>query len=277
MLKGYIDDSGSAKSNLFTLSCLVGHTSMWMWIEWAWLDCLEKKNRQLKAEGRKELSRFHAADCSSLVGEFKGWTVPEQKEFMAGPIKVFTRHPLGIIAYTVDLRDLVAEFPEAKASPRGLANVILLTNIMKYIGDKILSDPRYRDEQIALVHDRSDYDAVLLEAFDHVRNDKTFMQREQFTTISSMGWEKCVPLQLADFLAYENFKIIERESAGRPRRRSMELILDLDSWGGRGARLQRAWFRDIREKLDAESLETLFKNSRIQPAQRNEVKPVSSD
>ncbi len=263
MLKGYMDDSGSASSNLFTLSCLIGHTSMWLWVEWAWLNHLEKKNSQLKAGGRTELSRFHAADCSSRFGEFKGWTVPEQTEFMAGLIRVFQRHSLVIISYTVDLKDLIAEFPEAKNNPRGLAHVLLLTHIMKYIADKILGDPRYADEDISLVHDRSNYDAVLREAFDHMRNDQTFARRERFTGISAKGWEDCVPLQLADFLAYENFKIIERESAGHPRRKSMELILELDSFGGRGAKLQREGIRQIKSKLHDESKEILFGNARI--------------
>lgn len=150
MLKGYIDDSGSMESNLFTLSCLIGHTSMWLWIEWAWLDCIEKKNNRLRAEGRKELSRFHAAHCWSLVREFRGWSVPEQREFMAGPIKVFQRHPLAIISYTVDLKDLTAEFPEAKDNPRGLAHVLLLTHIMKYIAEKILIHPDTRMKKLRL-------------------------------------------------------------------------------------------------------------------------------
>ena len=56
---------------------------------------------------------------------------------------------------------MIAEFPEAKDNPRGLAHVLLLTHIMKYIAATILSDPRYRDEEIMLVHDRSEYDAIL--------------------------------------------------------------------------------------------------------------------
>ena len=106
-----------------------------------------------------------------------------------------------------------------------------------------------------------------------MRNDKTFRQRDQFTTISSMGWERCVPLQLADFLAYENLKVIERESASRPRRKSMELIVEMDSFGGRGAKLQRAGLRDIRGKLDAESKQILFENARIRPTQDSDGKP----
>lgn len=209
MLIGYLDESGSGKSGLFTLSCLIGHTTTWLWIGWAWLNCLEKKNEQLKAEGRTELSRFHAADCSSRVGEFTGWTEAEQVEFMSSLMKVFQRHPLAIISYTLDIRDLVAGFPEAKRDPYGLAHVLLLTHLMKYIGDKVLSDSRFIDEQIELVHDRSKYRTVLLEAFNHMKNDQTFTQRERFTgflfkkwqerVLSS--WQTCLPTRILRLLS----------------------------------------------------------------------------
>jgi len=273
-LIGYIDESGSAESHLFTLSCLVGWGGMWQWIEWAWLNCLEKKNKQLKAQGRKELSRYHASDCSFRHNEFEDWTVPEQIEFTEQLIKVFRDHPLVIVSYTLDIQDLLAEFPEAKKDPYGLAHVLLLDHIMKYIAEKILTDSRYVKDSIALIHDRSDYDDVLLEAFNHMKNDEAFANRERFTTIAPMGWEDCVPLQPADLIAYGNFKTVERTSAGFKRRKDFDLILDLSSIGGRGVKLQRAAFKEIKGKLDEASKQILLENARIRPALGSNKKPA---
>ena len=102
---------------------------------------------------------------------------------------------------------------------------------------------------------------------------KLSVHRERFVAISASGWEDSIPLQPADLLAYENFKIVERESAAHKRRKSMELILDLDSFAGRGVKLQRAGIREIREKLDEESKEILFRNARIRPIQKSGGKP----
>jgi hypothetical protein len=260
MLIGYIDDSGNAKSNLVTLSCLVSHGGMWQWIEWAWLNVLEKKNEHLRAHGRTVLSRYHAADCSFRYKEFADWTVSEQIEFTDQLIRKVFRHPMVIISYTLDLRDLVAEFPEAKKNPFSLAQILLLNHIVTYIAEKVLADKRYLSDQIALIHDRSAFNAVLLEAFNHLKNDKTLLNRERFTTIIPMGWEDCVPLQPADMIAYSNFKTVER---GHKHRKDFALILDLDSIGGRGVFLQKAAFREIRERLDKESETILFENARI--------------
>jgi hypothetical protein len=91
-----------------------------------------------------------------------------------------------------------------------LAYILLLNHIVKYTAEKILPDKRYADDRIALVHDRSDHDAILLEAFNHLKSDEALPNRERFTTITSMGWEDCVPLQPADMIAYSNFKTVER-------------------------------------------------------------------
>ncbi|HKV24194.1 MAG TPA: DUF3800 domain-containing protein [Candidatus Acidoferrum sp.] len=264
MLVGHIDDSGSAKSRLLTLSCLVGHGGMWWFIEAAWLEILEKKNQELRAQGRRELSRYHASDCSNLRKEFKGWTQAEQIEFVDKFIRRVFRYPMVIVAYTLNLDDIAAEFPEARENCYPLAYIILLNYIVKYIAEKILGDERYLQDRIALIHDRGDYDAVLLEAFNRLRQDETLINRERFASIVPMGWEDCVPLQPADMIAYSNFRTIERR---HDRRKDFGLILDLDSIGGRGAFLTRQAFRELREKLDGESEKILFKNARIRAPQ----------
>jgi len=52
-----------------------------MWFESAWKKCLKSKNKELKKQDRRQLSRYHAADCAALRGEFEGWTIPEQIAF----------------------------------------------------------------------------------------------------------------------------------------------------------------------------------------------------
>jgi hypothetical protein len=54
-----------------------------------------------------------------------------------------------------------------------------------------------------------------------------------FTTIAPFGWEDCVPLQPADLVAYENFKDAMRKVAPRDRRKALEVLVNLDSFGGR--------------------------------------------
>jgi hypothetical protein len=54
----------------------------------------------------------------------------------------------------------------------------------------------------------------------------------------------------------------------------MKLILDLDSFGGRSVKLQKAGgIKEIKEKLDEESKRILFKNARMRPIQESSGNP----
>jgi hypothetical protein len=76
--------------------------------------CFGEEESELKAQGRKELSRYHASDCSFRYKEFADWSVAEQIEFTDQLIRKVFRHPLVIVSYTLDTRDLIAEFQESK-------------------------------------------------------------------------------------------------------------------------------------------------------------------
>jgi hypothetical protein len=229
----------------------------------AWTKLLEDTNANLRALGRPEISRYHAADCRNLRRQFAGWSADEQIEFTQKILRIFQRHPLHIYAYSIDLKALVEEIPKTEPNPRAFAYVLLLTHLMTALGRTL---DLYPKDQIALIHDRCEYDAVLSEAFKHMKNDETFKYRDRFTTIESMSWENCIHLQPADFLAYENFREAERRATNRPRSKALERLLDLDSFSGRAVGFERAAIRELKailDGLDDETRMTLFKNARI--------------
>jgi len=63
--------------------------------EVAWKRVLDTKNRQLVAEGRPTISRFHATYWSTQREEFKGWSDDEKFELFDKLLGVFYRYPVG--------------------------------------------------------------------------------------------------------------------------------------------------------------------------------------
>jgi hypothetical protein len=263
MFHGFMDESGSSQSKLITLSCLAGDWSQWFYLEIDWQKALDKKNKQLRDQGRQEISRFHATYWSTSTGEFDGWSKDEREEFGGRLIVIIKRYPLVVCSYSLNTDDLIEVFPEAQKRSNELAHIILLTHIMKYVAEKILGDARWPKERLALTHDESQYNAVLLEAFNHMKDDATLQHRELFTTLEPKTWRECIFLQPADFLAYENYKAVERESAGHQRRVPLKLILEANTFAGTNVKLLKPAFEEIRGKLDGESKHLLFKNARI--------------
>lgn len=241
VLKGYIDESYNKR--VFTLSAILGAGLDWAWFASRWKKCIAAKNKVLKAQGRPQISRFHASDCESRRGEFEGWTVSEQIEFIKGLIAVFRtgRRPRFITAYTMPLESFAKEFPKDARSPLKPCYALLIKYLMIEVADqyeKAKGRGEVRPISIALIHDRSSYDATILRAFNQFVGDETFGGRAYFSSITPLGWENCIPLQAADLVAYENMKEADRIVAQdrRDRRKSLAALLDLPSLGGRTIR-----------------------------------------
>ena len=205
---GYIDEShdGANVPKVFCLSCLVSSTAGWLYFHWDWLKVLEWKNNELRRQGRREISRVHAADLNNFEGEFRGWTPDERLEFSIKLTDVFRRNPVHIHGWDMPLQILVEEFPEVAPNPVGFAYIVLLMELMQQIGDTTLGIEGYKNELLSLHHDHCDYDAALARQFGYIVNDETFKFRRRFTSITAEYWQHCVPLQPADLVAYENFK-----------------------------------------------------------------------
>ena len=106
---GYIDESYSGEDPplTFGLNCVVAAGSEWFWIENAWNKVLERKNKELEAQGRHIISRYHSADLSNFAGEFKDWDGPERTDFTDG----CTNMPLGgnwllSVGFTANLKEI---------------------------------------------------------------------------------------------------------------------------------------------------------------------------
>jgi hypothetical protein len=258
LLRGYIDESYN--DQLFTLSCLMSDPSNWMWFESAWKKCLRFKNKELRKQDRQQLSRYHAADCAALRGEFEGWTIPEQIAFTGDLLKVFDRRFQNVIAYSVPLKDFAREFPQAKKKNllRDCYGV-LLKFLMSEMYDQIKTGREQLAKEhfamkavsIALIHDRGPFETALQAAFNHMKNDNTFGGRDYFTTIVPKGWEDCIPLQAADLVAYENFKDSERRLTGRAKQRKpLQLLLTNGSFGGRSRYFSPEAIRQLRTLVE---------------------------
>jgi len=259
VFKGYFDESGN--DDIFTLSCVFAKMSNWGFLIIDWLEVIEQKNRDLKKQGRKELSRFHAADCSSYVEEFAGWDENERRPFLADLLRVLERPANGInsLAYSIRLKNLVEDLPETAPDPRGFAYALLLKVIMEELGKAMDEANRGAISaiRIPLVHERCVYDAVLLRSFNDLVRDPSFKYAALFPSLDQKGWEDCPFLQPADFMAYENFKEDERRITGRPRRYPLVRLLSGDAFGGKAGsfdevgmdRLKRGITEELKEQL----------------------------
>ena len=254
LVVGYIDESADSKT--FTLSCILTTPTKWRRIEQQWKQALRDTNKTLKKQGRRQISRYHAAACSSRRGEFEGWSTDEQIVFSKKFIDIIKYNMLTVMAYSMPMDDFVAVFPERSENPQkevcGLLLNFMMTQLILDIEKQTEGHP-LKPYKIALIHDRSDRGGDMLAAFNGKKNDITFAGRGHFTTIAPMGWEDCIPLQAADLLAYETFKDAANKMSGspRPRRKSMDSLFEENTqFGGHSLAFTRKALEMLRQKRE---------------------------
>jgi hypothetical protein len=251
LFHGFIDESYNPRT--FTLACLTATTSDWLWIELAWVQILRRKNKELRRYGRPTISRYHASDCSSLKGEFEGGSVEEQIEFVKELLGVYRRHMMSVTAYSVPIEDFKAVFPECAADPLphlyAYLVKFLMVEIVAQIADATGGQIR-KPIQIALFQDRCAYGSGMSAAYNSVLDDPDFRNKEWFRGFAVDVWEKCIPLQAADLIAYEAFKDVENQAAGRRRRKSLPSILESATFGGRSKVFTRETLQSLRATME---------------------------
>jgi hypothetical protein len=263
---GYLDDSGDDETGLVSLSCVVGHYSYLFDFEVAWKRVLEKKNRQLEAEGRPAISRFHATYWSTKNQEFKGWSDDEKFAFFDNLLAIFYRYPVVGCGETAFRQDIAAVFPEAAEQDRveHLAHVLLFTLIVLYIDQRLMSRKEYATDRIAFVHDSLQFNGVLHDTFEGLKRDLGIACRDRLISIELKRWQDEPLLQAADLIAYENYKFVERKHVGADMRLTMKKILE-SGFCGRNARMTKESLQDWRDKAGKDTLATVFAQARMSP------------
>ena len=255
ILRGYFDESYN--HDVFTLCCSLSNPSGWGAIERAWKLCLDAKNKSLRKQGRPTIPRYHSSHANARDHEFKGWGKEERDEFAIKLMNTLTRGNAWIhsVSYSLPLQEFKKKF-DIEGDPLPYAYRECLKFIMLEMGIQIEEAHKARGSikkvSYVLFHERCDYNADYLQAFDKMMADPTFRFKDLFPTgITAIGWEHCVALQAADMVAYESFKDALRKYNDKDRRRSLDYLLQSKRFGGRAKQLVTENLEEWRQILDS--------------------------
>jgi hypothetical protein len=91
-------------------------------------------------------------------------------------------------------------------------------------------------------------------------NDPDFRYKDYFTSITSVAWQDCLALQPADLVAFECFKEAEGRLESRNRRRSLDGLLNMETFGIR----VKMFTKDVLMRMRA-SMESRGKLAKKEP------------
>jgi hypothetical protein len=281
LLTGYIDESytGENEPVTFGLNCVYSTFYSWFWIEVGWKRVLDETNKQLIAAGRKPLRRYHSKELSNFEGDFEGWDGTERTKFTQYLLsRGINGNFIQSYGLTANLREVAQDWPRVKfEGVRRFGYHAMLRMIMLRL-ETLIPEQFGEGARIILIHERCEFDSVLLDAFNHYLRARP-TAKSLFTSIAPMGWEDCIPLQPADFWAYEAMKETHRHRPVAPgqkkreRRLSLEAALQLESVGAQSEEIPRAqilaWKQAVEERDRKRGKEDLNNPSRfIKPKRR---------
>lgn len=254
IFNGYIDESYDNTQNVFTLSCLVARGKVWDSMERRWKLAIAAKNKELAREGRPQISRYHASDCSACRGEFEGWSKDERDAFVINLFQLFKVFPSHTVVFDAQMDDICEVFPEWSFDRLEAAYHLLTGFVMHQLGRDFAKQSNGTPVKITLFHEETGsngkYDPTILRSYNFQRHDKEFAQRDYFTTIASLRWEHCIALQPADLVAFECFKEAQARTESRRSRKSYKALIDMKSFGIHSMSFNPKAIRALRARME---------------------------
>ncbi|MGD0199910.1 MAG: hypothetical protein ABSD27_04080 [Bryobacteraceae bacterium] len=194
--------------------------------------------------GLPRISRYHAADCASLHGEFEGWDEERQISFSKHLIGIIAKHkPFGM-AFGASLEDYAAVFPELSEHQQRI-------QCYKFCADRCFNELAlvmqrcFPNEGVVVFHDSGDFVAPAFEAFRHYETNP------QFVSFAPLPWRRCPAMQPADLLAYEGVKLADRRLQGDEYiRKSMQAIMG-EQVPMSVAYIRRGAFQEVMDRMVA--------------------------
>ena len=212
--RDYIDESYNSRT--FCVGGWLASNDGWSNIESAWLERIKYENRISAKKGMSPISRYHAADCANLKKEFstqRGWNIPRQIRLTKRLCQILGDNVLWGVVFGGAMADIKKHF--ADGDKVGLYRASFAMHLIQ-IGR--IMEEHFPNDRVTVYYERSEeFGSVAADSFDRFMRDSapgTQKLSKHFITAAPMGWEDCIPLQAADFIAYEGMKWADKSLAG---------------------------------------------------------------
>lgn len=224
MLIAYLDESYDKRSS-FAVGGFLAFESQWRDIEKAWRQRIDYENRQSAKKGFPPISRYHAADCSSLRGEFsesKGWSKERQIMFVKKLLEILGRQRLVGMVFGGKVSEFQQYFPGIpwRRSLYYQSAILCLIHIADYMANYLPED------KCTVFYERGGFNGAAEEALNTFKSGEPHRLSKYIVTMAPMDWQNCIPLQTADLMAYEGMRLMARPNSGKADvRRSFHALL----------------------------------------------------
>jgi hypothetical protein len=178
-----------------------GGEPVWNKVEREW-------SRRNELEG---VARFHAAHLNAATWEFDGWKKSRRVNYSKDLLKIIKQqhkrlHGVSVGLFADDYRKTISPEGQAKLGP---PHLLCFKSLVAFVASQMDSGNFPPEDKVAVIIDRGPYETECVELFYKMKDDQRFIHRHRLATCTHGAAEEFVGLQVADYIAYETFRLID--------------------------------------------------------------------
>jgi len=221
VLEGFFDDSGTHHGSLVTaIGGCVARAEQWAVFAQEWRRVLDGF----------DVSFFHSTDLANSQEQFKGWDDSKKRSFITELAGVMGSYAKTAIAGLIVLNDysIVPEWARKTAAFGDEYNFCFQMCVgltMSWVDG--LNPPMPERDQVAFTFDqRPKGEGITRDAYFYIKKFRD--PNDRMGTLAFADKKRLLPLQAADFVAYESYKHIDNQErrSGRHMRGSLAVLVE---------------------------------------------------
>ncbi len=214
----YCDESYD--DGVYTVAGLIAETSEW--------EAFEKRWHHIPKQFG--VSRFHASHLNAKEHEFQGWDPGRSKRFTIKLIKRIVERRMHLVSCSV-MRKPYDKLPPLAKERLGTPYELCFKHCITLVAEQTI--PRLNpNKQFSVIYDHdTELGSKPSDLFMLMKNDSNWPHRYKLRECAAGRWQDHIPLQAADAVAYDTFKLLHTESWKRKRISSQNILKGIEHIG----------------------------------------------
>jgi hypothetical protein len=220
-----------------------------MALETEWTKLERKWNRRIKKAG---VSRFHAAELNGYKKEFESWRgTSKSKDFVVPLMNIIKHRKMVGFSFAMLLEDYKNYTSPVAKDKLGTPYLCCFKHCIAMAAQ--LMHPMPPEDKFAVIIDRNPAEKAAMDLFYAIKDNSTEPYRHRLATCVPGSWEEYIPLQPADMIAYDTFKLLDDTHVRGKKewRKSLTALYESTHTKMFGKYFDRECFESIQGKIEA--------------------------
>jgi len=205
------------------------------------------------AENRRVgVSRYHAAEVNAFGDEFAGWEKDKQIAYSANLVKILTdqKRRLHAVSCGIFSREYEQIIGEGGRKKFGHPYIVCFKSCIAMLAQEMEIRNFEPEDKFAVILGRNSLENEAIKVFTEMQDNPNWRFGRRLAFCARGNWQDFVPLQTADLIAYETFRLLHEKHKDDPKQARWALRTMFPENGFLGHYYEAETLQRIKEPLE---------------------------